>query len=130
MKYPWGNEDPNGTQCNLADSSCINYDWAIKNINDGYQYTAPVGSFPPNGYGLYDTAGNVDEWCLDWYDPDYYSVSPRNNPKGPDIGMTRVLRGGSWNSLVDYIRVASRFYWLPAYTFSNVGFRCAVNAHW
>ena len=117
MKYPWGDTITHDN---------ANYGTGRRGT---WRYTLPVGSFPPNGYGLYDTAGNVSEWCADRYDPDYYSVSPRNNPKGPDMGMARVLRGGSWNSHVDYLRVASRFYWLPAYTFSNVGFRCAVNAY-
>lgn len=71
---------------------------------DGYLTTAPVGSFPPNGYGLYDMAGNVWEWCLDWYQPDYYRKSPKVNPKGPytsfDVRETgtpkRVQRGGSF----------------------------------
>jgi formylglycine-generating enzyme required for sulfatase activity len=71
---------------------------------DGFERTAPVGSFPANGYGLYDMAGNVWEWCLDWYRPDYYEHSPRDNPRGPDASFDpqepgtpkRVQRGGSF----------------------------------
>jgi len=125
MKYPWGNEDPNGTQCNLADSSCINYDWAIKNINDGYQYTAPVGSFPPNGYGLYDMAGNVWEFCIDWYDPSYYTNPPKQNPTGPNSGTTRVMRGGSWlDPTFLYFSVSHHHSDSPKASWFGGGFRC------
>ena len=115
MRYPWGNT--------LAHNDA-NYD-GTGGI-DIWTYSAPVGSFPPNGYGLYDMAGNVLEWCLDWYDPDYYSISPRNNPKGPDTGTYRVLRGGSWHSYFEFVlRVTNRLNYRPTNTDSAVGFRCA-----
>jgi formylglycine-generating enzyme required for sulfatase activity len=78
---------------------------------DKWEYTSPVGSFAPNGYGLYDMAGNVLEWCADLYDNNYYVNSPKTNPKGPGSGVGRVLRGGSWGyNLDNFLRVADRYF--------------------
>jgi len=129
-KYPWGDEEPDGTRCNFADKN-TDFDWSDKNVDDGYQYIAPVGSFASNGYGLYDMAGNVWEWVADWYDSGYYANSPGQNPKGPNSGSShvlplRVLRGGSWLRDPYFLRAADRnHYCEPWNSISCVGFRCA-----
>jgi formylglycine-generating enzyme required for sulfatase activity len=118
-RYPWGDIIPN---------------------NDANYKISPVGSFPPNGYGLYDMAGNVFEWCADECDTGYYSRSPKNNPKGPgtvvifknddftNVKCVRVLRSGPWCQFPDYLRCASRLDLGPLSTPYNVGFRCAQDA--
>lgn len=115
-KYVWGDQYKSGG--NFADE-----------IFDGYTYPAPVGSFAPNGYGLYDMAGNVWEWCMDWYDPAYYTQSPKKNPTGPISGNNRILRGGSWVvSDIDFYRVSARYYKCPSYSYADIGFRCTMDA--
>jgi formylglycine-generating enzyme required for sulfatase activity len=98
-KYPWGNQPPAGDLLNFADRN-LDVEWADKNTEDGYQFTAPVGSYPKGAspYGALDMAGNVWEWVADWYDAAYYAGSPRSNPTGPADGEYRVLRGGCWNN--------------------------------
>jgi len=95
-----------------------------KGYNDGYVFTAPVGSFDPNEFGLYDMTGNVLEWCEDCYDEDYYSKSLKENPKGPSTGICRVVRGGSWFTGPKGVRCAYRNRDDPSLRNNYVGFRC------
>jgi len=109
-RYPWGNEFDKG-KCNTSES--------------GIGTTTPVGKYPPNGYGLYDMAGNVWEWCHDWYDERYYKKSPAKNPDGPDSGVSRVLRGGAWTIRQGGARCSYRSLNYPDGCLNNSGFRCA-----
>ena len=111
--YPWGNE--------WDASKCNNY-------NAGQNQTTPVGSYPAgvSPYGLMDMAGNVWEWCADWFDEKYYASAPDRNPTGPASGIYRVLRGGSWrgDGPVNF-RAALRLRLLTVFRLLDWGFRCA-----
>ncbi len=90
--------------------------------------TAPVGSYPPNGFELHDMAGNVWEWVSDWYSPDYYARAQYTNPRGPESGLMRIVRGGAWmNADARYLRCAYRHKVPPdSYSYS-IGFRIAYS---
>lgn len=116
--YPWGNTW-DASKCNNWDDSTYT----------GY-ITAPIDSYASgaSSYNLYDCAANVSEWCRDWYDFDYYSQAPAVDPTGPDSGVRRSIRGGSWNgSLYSkfYLRAACRDYDDPTYSSNDLGFRIA-----
>lgn len=104
-----------------SSSELGNYAWYYSNSGSK---THPVGEKLPNSLGIYDISGNVWEWCIDWYDANYYSVSPQNNPKGPLSGTYRVLRGGSWYSSDYNCRGSNRNVNDPTYANYYVGFRC------
>ncbi len=86
-------------------------------------HTHPVGTKAPNGLGIYDMSGNVWEWCMDWYDKNYYKRSPRNNPHGPSSGYIRVLRGGAWDVGPWNGRSACRGWLRPGNRGDFLGFR-------
>jgi formylglycine-generating enzyme len=124
--FPWGDAlEPGGEhRMNVFQGSFP----AENEAADGYAGTAPVGAFPPNGYGLFNVTGNVWEWCQDWFSPSYYDVSPRRDPRGPAQGTHRVMRGGSYlchRSYCARYRVDARSANTPDTSTGNLGFRCA-----
>ncbi len=110
FRYPWGDDSPQ------------------RQIYEGARpATGPelVGQWQPNGYGLYDMCENVHEWCSDWFGAGYYATSPDRNPLGPDTGVRRVSRGGSWRHQVRFTRCAARSSIPPEFRYTDYGFRIA-----
>ncbi|MBI4823452.1 MAG: formylglycine-generating enzyme family protein [Nitrospirae bacterium] len=116
-RFPWGNEIPTG-------GVIFEKRWLHNAVPVP---TEKIGNYHPNGYGLYDMAGNVWEWCSDWYSPNYYKKSPYRNPRGPEDGTEKVLRGGSWFNSAMLLRNAMRNTSLPDSTDDAVGFRCVMD---
>jgi sulfatase modifying factor 1 len=112
---------------NFCDSLCFNEESRNHNFTDGFPSTSPVGSFPPNPFGLYDMAGNVSEWVEDWFAANYYLVSPKKNPSGPHPSMYRVSRGGGWLNSLEYLHSSRRAYLWPEFRVESQGFRCVLN---
>ncbi len=106
--YPWGEKDP------TKKDACF----------DTLKGPCPVGQFRPNYFGLYDMAGNVWEWTLDWYARDYYAAAPESDPTGPAEGKYRVIRGGSWADLPKFLTTANRSWARPLERSPNIGLRC------
>jgi len=110
--YPWGDEPPQSQP-----------DYAQRWLTG----PEPVGRYAPNSYGIYNICDNVHEWCADYFDPDYYVVSPEKNPQGPASGTRRSSRGGSWRHHVKIARCAARSSIPPEFEYADYGFRVACN---
>jgi formylglycine-generating enzyme required for sulfatase activity len=123
-KYPWGNHDRRGGFANFADAQTT-FPWRDSQIDDGYPETSPVGAFPQGAsfFGLEDMAGNVWEWCLDFYQP--LAGAPKRNPRGVASGLKRVYRGGSWKSRFTNLRATARGSNAANFSCNDVGFRVA-----
>ena len=132
-RFPWGDtisHDQANYYAHISNSydssgSVNNHHPSYKTGSTPYTYTSPVGSLPPNDYGLYDMAGNVYEWCWDRFA--VYDAKDLINPRGSKFGDARILRGGAWNDYAKQCRVAMRLQTARVYTQSNVGFRLALN---
>ncbi len=134
-KFPWGDEAPTAAHLNACGKECVAWNkahgmvaQAMYDADDGFATTAPVGSFAPgkSRYGVQDVVGNVWEWTSDWHAP--YTVDSSVEPKGPDKGEDRVIRGGGWNgSEAAWVRPTFRYHDVPTKRSHGVGFRCAAD---
>jgi formylglycine-generating enzyme required for sulfatase activity len=126
-KHPWGDLFYRDL-LNYCDTNCA-FDWRATGADDGFRFTAPVGSYPAGAspYGVLDMAGNVREWVADWYREDYYGHSPSTNPAGPATGAMRAARGSAWHDVEWTIRITDRYRYDPASAGDEVGFRCAAD---
>ena len=128
--FPWGLNTITHTQANYNSSTSYSYDTSPTRgyhptyTTGAYPYTSPVGSFPPNAYGLYDMVGNVWEWCWDGYSSDYTGAGA-NDPTGPSADLHRVLRGGSCLDFANFTRVSHRFGFSSHFRSYIHGFRLA-----
>lgn len=132
--FLWGDSLPSTPIGNLADETFLAsgyYDspgfQGFRGYVDGFATASPVRAFPPNSFGLYDMAGNVLEWCNDWYSENYTSPSPVENPLGPNNGTRKVLRGGAFDTTPTITRLARRLGNNPEIRHEEKGFRCVQN---
>ncbi len=121
-KYPWGNYDGRGDLANFADRNTV-FAWSDREIDCGYAETSPVGAFPlgASPFGIEDMAGNVWEWCLDYYEP--YHGGHKVNPRGSAAGSKRIYRGGSWKSRFNSLRTTTRSSNTSSFSCNDLGFR-------
>jgi formylglycine-generating enzyme required for sulfatase activity len=132
-KYPWGDDDPAADRLNACGKECVAWgqkhgveEKSMYDADDGFPNTAPVGSFPKGAsrYGVQDVVGNVWEWVADWYGE--YGKDEQTEPKGPESGDEKVIRGGSWNgSYASWVRPTFRYKDAPTKRSYGIGFRCA-----
>jgi formylglycine-generating enzyme required for sulfatase activity len=126
LRNYWGDKPSDScVYANGADLAAKNQwpDWASTNCQDSYKVAAPVGSFLPNAYGLYDIMGNAWEWTSDWYSSEYYYSSPRQNPQGPATGTLKNPRGGGWGNASECIRASDRNGFPPDFRILFLGLR-------
>jgi formylglycine-generating enzyme len=128
QRFPWGDTISESEADYNGDTIDFSYDQGPNGYNanydsGGYPYTSPAGSFPANGYGVFDPSGNVQEWCWDWYGTPYGQPTT-TDPIGPTTGTYRVLRGGGWLDNASSGRCANRGYGNPNTVSDDVGFRC------
>ena len=124
-KYPWGDTGLGAGGYGAPDVAVDSNRGTQANANYPFGAVA-VGSFPANGYGLFDMAGNVWEWTNDWYERNYYTLTPRKNPAGPTDGRYKVIRGGAWADDDERNLMNSfRNYTDPDLKAASIGFRCA-----
>jgi len=121
-KFPWGSQEGRGDLANFADKNTV-FAWSDHEIDCGFAESSPVGAFPlgASPFGIEDMAGNVWEWCLDYYEP--YRPGPKINPRGPTSGAKRVYRGGSWKSRFSSLRTTVRGSNVPSFSCNDLGFR-------
>jgi formylglycine-generating enzyme required for sulfatase activity len=120
--FPWGEKFDSGLLANFADRR-TNFAWRDSVIDDGFAETSPVGSYPRGAspFGIEDMAGNVFEWCLDYFEA--YRAKERTNPRSANVNTKRIYRGGSWKSRITNLRTTARNFNVPEYLSNDVGFR-------